>query len=455
MTLVDAHASTAPDVCAALEVDPRTGLADAEAVARRSRHGANVLVQAPPASHWRKFLAQFESPLVLLLLAAAAVSLVVWGIESRDGAPHEAITILAIVALNAALGFYQEERAERAVAGLAQISAATALVVRDGERRTIPAAEVVPGDILVVEEGMTIAADARVVESVSLKAAEAALTGESEGADKLDRPVARDAPLAERVDMLFAGTIAVFGRGRAVVTATGMGTEFGRIATLLQATVPEPTPLQRELDKLGKILGVIVIVIAVVVAATILVMQRDITTAVLVGVLLYTVSLAVSAVPEGLAAVTTVVLSLGMQRMAKRNAIVRHLSAVETLGSATVIASDKTGTLTQNEMTVRVIVTASGRVDVTGTGYAPDGELCVDGEALASGALRTEVRRLLAAGYLASNAELVLRDNRFVVMGDPTEGALKTAARKAGLAHESMAARFSAPASCRSPRNAS
>ena len=193
-----------------------------------------------------------------------------WGIEGRTGAPHEAITILAIVALNAVLGFAQEERAVRAVASLSRITAATALVVRGAERRTIPAVEVVPGDVLVVEEGMTIAADARVAESSSLRTSEAALTGESAGVDKVDLPVAPDAALADRIDMLFAGTVAVFGRGRAVVIATGMNTEYGRIAKLLQATVPEPTPLQRELDKLGKILGAIVIAIAVVVAATVL-----------------------------------------------------------------------------------------------------------------------------------------------------------------------------------------
>jgi potassium/sodium efflux P-type ATPase len=221
-----------------------------------------------------------------------------------------------------------------------------------------------------------------------------------------------------------------------------MDTEFGRIATLLHATTPEPTPLQRELDRLGRILGAIVIAIAIVVAATILVLQQDITTAVLVGVLLYTVSLAVSAVPEGLAAVTTVVLSLGMQRMAKRNAIVRRLAAVETLGSATVIASDKTGTLTQNEMTVRAVVTATGRIAFTGTGYAAEGEMQVDGEPLAEGPQRTEARRLLAAAHLASNAELAEREGRITVMGDPTEGALKVAALKAGLTDERIRTRF-------------
>ena len=313
-----------------------------------------------------------------------------------------------------------------------------------------------PGDVLLVEEGMTVAADARVIESVSLKTAESALTGESVPIAKLESAVAADAGVADRFDMLYAGTAVVYGRGRAVVVATGMQTEFGRIAGLLQATQPEPTPLQRELDRLGKILGAIVIVIAVVVGATILLMQRDITTAVLVGVLLYTVSLAVSAVPEGLAAVTTVVLSLGMQRMAKRNAIVRRLSAVETLGSATVIASDKTGTLTQNEMTVRALVTASGRAELTGSGYAPVGELqrgwrsagrrsAAHGGAAAAGRGFARQQRRAGAARRAPRGDR--RSDRGCAAGRRAQGRRRT--RAAGRALRR------APASCRSRRSAS
>jgi Ca2+-transporting ATPase len=440
--LSDAHARPVAEVCAALCTDAERGLARGDAAGRLAACGPNVLTATPPVPAWRRFLAQFESPLVLLLVAAAIVSLVVWGIEHPGGAPYEALTILAIVAINSALGFFQEARAARAVAGLARMTAAMAIVVRDGERRSIPAADLVPGDLIVIEEGMTMPADARVLVSVSLKASEAALTGESAAVDKVDAPVPAASALGDRFDMVYAGTVAVFGHGTAIVTATAMATEFGRIATLLHATTPEPTPLQRELDRLGRILGVIVIAIAVVVGVTILVLQPKLTTAVLVGVLLYTVSLAVSAVPEGLAAVTTVVLSLGMQRMAKRNAIVRHLAAVETLGSATVIASDKTGTLTQNEMTVRAAVTASGRVAFTGTGYAPEGELCIDGAPLTEGPQRTETRRLLAAAHLASNAELAEREGRLTVLGDPTEGALKVAALKAGLTDARIRSRF-------------
>jgi Ca2+-transporting ATPase len=440
--LSDAHARTVAEVCAALRTDADRGLGGGDAATRLAACGPNVLTAAPPVPAWRRFLAQFESPLVLLLVVAAIVSLVVWGIEHPGGAPYEALTILAIVALNSTLGFFQEERAARAVAGLARMTAAMAIVVRDGERRSIPAADLVPGDLVVIEEGMTMPADARVLVSVSLKASEAALTGESAAVDKVDLPVPAASALGDRIDMVYAGTVAVFGHGLALVTATGMDTEFGRIATLLRATTPEPTPLQRELDRLGRILGAIVIAIAIVVAATILVIQQDFTTVVLVGVLLYTVSLAVSAVPEGLAAVTTVVLSLGMQRMAKRNAIVRRLAAVETLGSATVIASDKTGTLTQNEMTVRAAVTATGRVAFTGTGYVAEGEMQVDGKPLAEGPQRTEARRLLAAAHLASNAELAAREGRLTVLGDPTEGALKVAALKAGLTDERIRTRF-------------
>ncbi|GIK87056.1 MAG: haloacid dehalogenase [Betaproteobacteria bacterium] len=438
-----AHARDAADVLAALGCDRERGLDAAESARRLAAVGPNALPRARAEPWWRKLGAQFASPLVVLLLAAAAVSIVVWAIERHDGPPFEALAILAIVLLNGLLGYAQESRAERAVAGLQAMTASAATVVRDGERRTIPAAEVVPGDLVVLEEGATVPADARLVHAVVLGAGEAALTGESAPVTKHTAPVPADAPLADRASMAYAGTAVATGHALAVVTATGAATAFGRIAGLLAATAPEPTPLQRELDRLGRILGAIVVAIAVVVAATILAMQPSITTAVLVGVLLYTVSLAVSAVPEGLAAVTTVVLSLGMQRMARRNAIVRRLPAVETLGSATVIASDKTGTLTRNEMTVRAIVTASGRTGVTGTGYAPRGELvAADGAPLAHGPQRVEARRLLAAATLASNASVQQAASGWIVQGDPTEGALVTAAMKAGVGREWLRQRF-------------
>ena len=440
--IADAHALPASEVIARLGSGASRGLNASEARTRLAKYGRNELPAAATVPAWRRFLAQFESPLVLLLLAAVAVSLLVWWVEGPHGIPYEALTILAIVLANALLGFVQEERAEAAVAALQRMSAASATVLRDGEPVGIPAAELVPGDILLLEEGATIPADARVLESVSLRTAEAALTGESTPVAKDVAPVPVQAALADRASMLYSGTAVTYGHGRAIVTATASATEVGRIAGLLHATQAEQTPLQAQLDRLGRTLGLVVIAIAIVVAATILGLQRDFSPVALTGVLLYTVALAVSAVPEGLAAVTTVVLSLGMQRMARRNAIVRKLSAVETLGSTTVICSDKTGTLTRNEMTVRVVMTASGRTELAGTGYEPRGELLAGGAPLGDGDQRTEVERTLAVGFLANNAALVERDGRWTVHGDPTEAALKAAALKAGLSAERLAQRF-------------
>ena len=442
LAVENAHALAAAEVVARLGTDPLRGLSATEASARLAGCGRNELPSAPPVPHWRRLLAQFESPLVLLLIAAGAISLVVWWHEGGGHVPYEALTILAIVAANAILGFAQEERAERAVAALKRMTAAAALVVRDGERRTVPAAEVVPGDLLAIEEGATIPADARVVQSVSLQTAEGALTGESTPVEKGVDPVAADAAVADRANMLFSGTAATYGHGLAVVTATGRHAEIGRIAGLLAVTESAPTPLQRQLGTVGRVLGAAVIVIAIVVAVTIIAMEHVSTATALVGVLLFAVALAVAAVPEGLAAVTTVVLSLGMQRMAKRNAIVRTLAAVETLGSATVICADKTGTLTRNELTVRALVTTSGRVDFTGTGYVPEGELRSEGGPLADGPLRSEADWALSAGFLSNNAAVVERERRWTVLGDPTEGALKVAALKAGLDPARLESRF-------------
>jgi Ca2+-transporting ATPase len=440
--VADAHRRTSEEVCVLLGVDRARGLSADEAEARLARVGPNALAEPEPVRWWRRLLEQFESPLVLLLVVAVFVSFLVWAIEGAHGVPYEAVTILVIVLLNAVLGYVQEARAEVAVASLKRMAAPHAVVVRDGERFTIPAAEVVPGDLVVIDEGASIPADARVIESVSLHTMEAALTGESTPVAKITAAVDAEAIVGDRVDMVFAGTAASSGHGLAVVTATGMQAEIGKIANLLAQTEAEKTPLQAELDFIGKILGAAVIAIAALVGATLLVLQQSFVPAVLVAVLLYAVSLAVAAVPEGLSAVTTVVLSLGMQRMAKRNVIVRRLAAVETLGSATVILSDKTGTLTKNEMTVRVVATPSGRADLTGTGYAPDGELLHAGAPLGDGPLRQEVEWALAAGFLSNNASLKQRDGAWTVVGDPTEGALKVAALKVGLDAAALDRRF-------------
>ena len=315
-------------------------------------------------------------------------------------------------------------------------------MLRNGERQSVPAAEIVPGDIILIEAGDTVPADARLIHSTALQTAEAALTGESMPVSKDTAPIPEEAGLGDRHNMIFSGTAATYGRGKAVVTATGMQTEMGRIAGMLKATPDEATPLQKELDRVGRVLGLIVVVIAVVMIATILLVEDVRGFSALFDVLILGVALAVAAVPEGLPAIVTAVLAIGVQRMAKRNAIVRHLVAVETLGSATVIASDKTGTLTRNEMTVRSIVTASGRVNLGGTGYAPEGEMRrVGGEAMSS-ALRVEMERTLAVADRANNAVLREQDGRWTVQGDPTEGALIVAARKVGLEAVRLAARF-------------
>jgi Ca2+-transporting ATPase len=430
------------EVLAALGTDARTGLSSGEARERLVRYGSNELAAEEPVPAWRKFLGQFTDVLVVVLLVAALISAGLWLYEGHSALPYEAIAIFAIVLLNAVMGYVQEARAEQAVAALRQISAAHANVVRDGVRHSIPATGLVPGDVILLEEGDTIPADARLIESVALQVAEAALTGESLPVPKDIAPIAQDAALADRHNMVFSGTAATYGRGRAVVVATGMQTEMGRIAGLLGGAPHETTPLQKELDRVGRLLGLVVVVIAVVMIATIILVQDVRGFSALFDVLLLGVALAVAAVPEGLPAVVTAVLSLGVQRMAKRNAIVRHLAAVETLGSADVIASDKTGTLTRNEMTVRVVATASGRVTFGGTGYAPEGEVRQDGSDTIDAAVRSELRRALSAAERANNAVLAQRDGHWTVQGDPTEGALIAAARKAGLDADALDARF-------------
>lgn len=429
-------------VLAALGIDGQRGLSEGEARTRLDRYGRNELIAEKPVPRWKKFLAQFQDVLVILLLSATLISAGLWLYERESALPYEAIAIFAVVLLNAIMGYIQESRAEEAVAALRQISAAHANVMRDGLRLSIPASEVVPGDLLLIEEGDTVAADARLIQSIALQMAEAALTGESLPVSKDTFPIAQEVGLADRHNMVFSGTAATYGRGRAVVIATGMQTEMGRIAGMLKEDQTETTPLQKELARVGKLLGIIVVAIAVVMIVTIIVVEDVRGFSSIFDVLILGVALAVAAVPEGLPAVVTAVLSLGVQRMARRNAIVRHLAAVETLGSANVIASDKTGTLTKNEMTVRRVVTASGSMSIDGTGYSPEGEVRQDGEGAIDGALRFELLRTLAAADRANNAVLQERDGRWIVQGDPTEGALIVAARKAGLESDLLDARF-------------
>ena len=423
----------AQQVLADLGADAVTGLTSAEVRERQRLYGANILRATTPTPAWQRFVAQFHDPQVYLLLAAAALSLVVFWLEHTGGIPFESLIILAIVLLNAALGFFQEDRAERALASLRKMAPAEATAIRDGEQRRLLAEELVPGDVLVLHEGDVIAADTRLLQARSLHTSEASLTGESLPVLKMTEPVAHSAAIGDRVNMVFAGTMVISGNGRGVVTDTGPRTEFGKIAEMLQTAEEQTTPLQQQLKQLSKQLGIAVVVIATVVVITLLALQRGHEAHAGMEILLFGIALAVAATPEGLTAIITLVLALGVQRMARRGAIVRKLAAVETLGSTTVIASDKTGTLTRNEMTVQVLMTASGRTDISGSGYAPEGDLSnSQASGLGDGHL-DEVQALLLGAVLVNNAQLSKVEDRWQILGDPTEAALLTAARKAKI----------------------
>jgi Ca2+-transporting ATPase len=438
------HREPAEAVVAELGSNVARGLNRAEVQRRLEQHGPNRLKSAPETPWWSRLLEQFQNFLVIILLVAVGISMIEWLLQDpRETAlPYEAIVIMAIVVLNAMLGFIQESRAEKSVRALMALAAPEATVVRDGERQRVATHDIVPGDVVLVEAGDKIPADARVIEVANLQTDEAPLTGESVPVVKETQPIDSDVGLGDRRNMLYSGTVATYGRGRAVVVATGMGTEVGRIAGLLEAAEKEPTPLQQELDRTGKRLGVIMLGICAVVFAAGLFSTSTFTLNVLLSLFLFAVALAVAAIPEALPAIVTVGLSLGVRRMAAAHAIVRKLPAVETLGAATVICSDKTGTLTRNEMTVRAIMTADAHVEVGGSGYIPEGDFTVAGKKLAdTSPQRGSVMRTLRAASLANDAALVNSDGRWKVQGDPTEGALIVAARKLGLA-ESELARF-------------
>jgi Ca2+-transporting ATPase len=410
------------------------GLTAAVAARRLAASGPNELrpVAKPPT--WLRLLKQLHDPLVYLLLAAAGIALLAWAVEGGGGVPVDALVIAAVVLLNALLGYVQEGKAADAVASLAKMTALTSSVIRDGRRRRIPSAELVPGDLLVLDEGDAVGADARLVRASALRVQEASLTGESEPVLKDAATLTEPAPLAERFCMVFRGTSVTQGNATAVVTATGMRTEMGAIASMLDATREEPTPLQREIAHVGRMLGIAVVVIAVTVVVTILLQSSVRSAGDFVTVLLLGVSLAVAAVPEGLLAILSLVLALGVQRMAKRNALVKGLSSVETLGSASVICSDKTGTLTRSEMTIERVITASGGSRITGIGYEPVGSVETEGVEPLTSPQRAEHIVVLSGGSLANNAALHQgEDGRWEIEGDPTEAAFLVAERKLGL----------------------
>jgi len=414
------HALSAEHVANALDSSPVAGLEPAEAARRLELHGPNRLAEPPPRPAWLKFLDQFRSLLVVILLGAALLAGVVGDLK-------DAVVIAIVVLLNAALGFFQEHRAEHALAALKSMLAASARVRRDGVLAQVDAGELVPGDILLLEAGDRVPADARVLRAHGAEVAEAALTGESHAVAKTPDAVSENSALAERCGMVYMNTVVTRGRIEAVVTATGMATEMGRLAGLLAQTAESATPLQVQLDALGKRLALIAGGVVGLMFIAGLLRGDD-----LVRTAMTAIALAVAAIPEGLPAVVTVTLALGMHRMAKRHAIVKKLAAVETLGCTTVICSDKTGTLTLNQMTARVLYCQGRRYTASGEGYAATGAI-VDADGRPAGNLAP----VLACAALCADARL--RDGELI--GDPTEGALLALAAKAGLDAETLAAR--------------
>ena len=398
------------------------GLSPDAAAERLARYGPNELQAARHISPWEILVEQFKNVLIIILLIATALSAFL-------GEGVDAIAILVIVIFAVVLGFVQEYRAERAIEALKEMAAPTAAVLRNGEEEEIPAREVVPGDVMILRAGDKIPSDARLIESINLQVEEAALTGESLPVEKHIQPITpSNGPLAvgDRRNMVYGGTAVTYGRGRALATSTGMRTEFGKIAQLLHTVESGRTPLQENLDKIGHLLARAAFIIVAIIVGLGLFRGQP-----LIEMILFGIALAVAVVPEALPAVVTISLAIGVQRMVKRNALVRRLPAVETLGSTTVICSDKTGTLTKDQMTVRKIFIQGQLVDVSGAGYEPQGEFSSNGPAVQPS---SELKDLLRGAVLASDAYLVHgEDKRWHVKGDPTEGALVVAAAKAGL----------------------
>jgi len=440
------HTMSGTDVLQELETPVEEGLSDEEVQKRQQKFGPNELTEAPPTSFWEMLWAQINNFVIYMLLGAAIISMLL-------GDEIEAIAILAIVILNAIMGIIQESRAEAALAALKKLAAPDASVLRNGHRVNVPAPQLVPGDIVFLEAGNYIPADVRLLEAVNLRVDEASLTGESVPVEKnAQTRLEEDVPIGDRKNTAFMGTLVNYGRGKGVVVSTGMNTELGMIATMLQRVEDEETPLQRRLDDLGKVLGwgsLAICGLVFVIAVIRYVLQpgaadffgqaaiEAYTEAFMVAV-----SLAIAAVPEGLPAVVTISLALGMREMVRRHALIRKLSSVETLGSATVICSDKTGTLTQNEMTVTRIWADGEFVTVTGSGYAPVGEFKKEDETVNLKDFPA-IKTALWIGTLNNDSQLEHAGEQggqetFRMIGDPTEGAILVAALKAGASAKSL-----------------
>ena len=420
MTLTASHALASPEVLKALGSDALAGLSPEEAARRLGEHGPNTLPETEHRSLWRVLASQFASPLIYILFVAAAIAFAM-------GKRGDSIVILVVVIINAVIGAFQEGRAERSMEALRRLSSLKVRVLRGGREEIIEARDLVPGDVVLFAAGDAIGADARLLESAALETAEAALTGESLPVAKNPEPLAADTPLAERLNVVYSGTHVAAGRGKGIVVATGLATEVGKIAKLTAAAEDPDTPLELRIAHFGRYLVVAAIALVSVVLSVGLLRGMP-----FADVFMVAISQMVSMVPEGLPVAMTIALAVGMQRMAGRGAIVRRLAAVETLGSTSVICSDKTGTLTKNEMTVTALWLPGGRdIEITGAGYTPEGKLLEAGREISN--TDAHLRAMLEAVALCNDAQLVppdKEDSRWRPLGDPTETALLTLALK-------------------------
>lgn len=422
------HSMEVEQVVKELDTDPHKGLTEEDVKRRLEKYGANELKREDAVSPFTLFVNQFKNVLIIILLIAI-------GLSAAVGEVVDAAIIGVIVVFCAVLGFFQEYKAERALEALKKMLSPTITVLRGGKEEEVPTKDLVPGDILLLEAGDKIPADARIIENHSLKCDEAPLTGESVPIGKVLKSLG-DVPVSDRKNMIFTGTTVTYGRAKAAVTSTGMGTELGKIAEEVTAVKTEKTPLEKRTEEIGKWLGIICFGICFLVAGISIVREfltGKVDLAFIITMVMFAVSLAVAAVPEALAAIVTGALAIGMHQMAKRNALIRKMPAVETLGCITVICSDKTGTLTKGEMTVRKIFAGGKIVEVTGAGYEPVGEL------RGAGKINVEenepIRKLLLGGLLCNDSVLENAEGKWIIKGDPTEGALVVAAVKAGF-HE-------------------